>query len=171
MIEAIVSSQSEQVLDAQEVSIFDRIDSLLEGLLLRENQLDHGYATLGLLLTEVSEKELWRGAGFTSFDKYLTSLIDKYHRGRTQIWNYFSSVREMKPYLTEGQMNTMGISKLNVLKRATKQLGFPPNDTVIKAALDPESSVYVRREVGRKARDVHFSAARPSVQPRLPEPG
>lgn len=142
MTEALaVSSQSEQAIQGEISSVFDQINVLIQKLLLAESNLDHGYAKLGLLLTEVSEQELWRGAGYKSFDKYLVELSETYHRGRTQIYAYFSSVREMKPYLTEEQMNIMGISKLNVLKGATKKLGFPPNNDVISVALDPKATV------------------------------
>lgn len=148
----LVSSQGEQIA-AQEVSIFDQIDSLISKLLAAESNLDHGYAKLGLLLIEVSERELWRDAGYKSFDSYIKEICEKYHRGRTQIYAYFSSVREMRPYLTEGQMNEIGISKLNVLKKATKQLGFPPNNEVIQTALDPKTTVSdVRKQIAQEHR-------------------
>jgi hypothetical protein len=134
-------SQSEQPIQGEVVSVFDQINVLIQKLLVAESNLEHGYAKLGLLLTQVSEDELWREAGYKSFDTYLKELSETYHRGRTQLYAYFSSVREMKPYLTEEQMNTMGISKLNVLKGATKKLGFPPNADVIGVALDEKSTV------------------------------
>jgi hypothetical protein len=59
----------------------------------------------------------------------------------------------MRPYLTEGQMNEIGISKLNVLKKATKQLGFPPNNEVIQTALDPKTTVSdVRKQIAQEHR-------------------
>lgn len=150
MSEALqISSQTEPI-QAQPSSIFEQIDSLIQKLLSAEFGIDHGYAKLGLLLTEVSEQELWREAGYKSFDAYLELLSDRYHRGRTQLYHYFSSVREMRPYLTEGQMNEMGISKLSVLKKATKELGFPPNQEVIQTALDPKKTVSdVRKAVAQ----------------------
>jgi len=54
---------------------------------------------------------------------------------------FFTSVREMKPYLTEEQMNDMGITKLSELKKATKKLGFPRNTAVMDVAMDPRSTV------------------------------
>ncbi len=131
----------EEPINTVVVDIFERIDHLIQGLLVRESQLDHGYARLGMLLVEVSEQELWREKGYKSFDSYLLEKCEQFHRGRTQIYSYYSSVREMKPYLSEDQMNTMGISKLNVLKGATKKLGFPPNSDVISVALDPKATV------------------------------
>jgi len=137
----VLHSQSEQIVQGEVVTVFEQINVLIKKLLTAEASLDHGYAKLGMLLTEVSEQELWREAGYGSFDKYLLELSETYHRGRTQLYAYFSSVREMKPYLTEDQMNVMGISKLNVLKGATKKLGFPPNSSVIDVALDPKATV------------------------------
>lgn len=148
MTELAVSSQTELV--AQHTTIFEQIDSLISCLLTKESDLDHGYAKLGLLLVEVSEQELWREAGFKSFDTYLTTVIEKYHKGRTQMYAIFTSVREMRPYLTEGQMNDMGITKLNQLKKATAKLGFPPNNAVMEIALDPKSTVAdVRKAVAQ----------------------
>jgi len=139
-----------KILETEAITIFDQIDDLIQKLLAAEDKLEHGYAKLGLLLTEVSEKELWREAGFPSWSKYMESLQAKYHRGKTQLWRYFSSVREMRPYLKEEQMNQMGISKLDVLKKATQQLGFPPNSEVIKEALDPTKTVSdVRKSVAQ----------------------
>lgn len=134
-------NRESQPIQGQVVDIFEQIELMIQGILTRENQLDHGYAHLGGLLVQVSEQELWREAGFKSFDKYLEQLSEKYHRGRTQLYAYFSSVREMRPYLSETQMNEIGISKLNVLKGATKKLGFPPNNEVIDVALDANSTV------------------------------
>jgi hypothetical protein len=140
-----------QILEARESNIFEEINSLMSGLIRREADLDLGWVRLGVLLNEVSEQEMWREKGYKSFDAYLKEVCDKYHRGRTQTYFYFSSVREMKPYLSETQMNTMGISKLNVLKKATKELGFPPNNEVIQTALDPESTVSdVRKKVAQE---------------------
>lgn len=155
MNEAIqVLSLSEQNLpiQGQVVSIFEQIEMMIQGILTREVALDHGYAHLGGLLVQVSEQELWREAGFKSFDKYLEQLSEKYHRGRTQLYAYFSSVREMRPYLSETQMNEIGISKLNVLKGATKKLGFPPNSEVIEVALDAKSTV---SDVKKKIAQTH----------------
>lgn len=148
MTDALLSPQSELV--AEHTTIFEQIDSLINRLLTKESDLDHGYAKLGLLLVEVSEQELWREAGFKSFDTYLTTVIEKYHKGRTQMYAIFTSVREMRPYLTEGQMNDMGITKLNQLKKATAKLGFPPNNAVMEVALDPKSTVAdVRKAVAQ----------------------
>jgi TusA-related sulfurtransferase len=145
-IEAIIT----QPLEVEVVSIFDQIDSQIKRLLSVESELDHGYAKLGLLLTEVSENEMWRDTQFKSFDDYLSSLSDRFHRGRTMLYHYFSAVREMRPYLSEEQMNKMGISKLSILKKATKELGFPPNNNVIETALDPEKTVSdVRKSVAQ----------------------
>lgn len=124
---------------AVDSSIFEQIESLIQKNLSAERTLDKGYAKLGLLLVEVSDKELWRES-YQSFNTYLEELTDKYHRGRTMLYKYFSAVREMKPYLTEEQMDKMGISKLDTLKRATKELGFPPNNEVLQIALDSETT-------------------------------
>ena len=139
-------------IQGQIVSIFEQIEMMIQGILTREVALDHGYAHLGALLVQVSEQELWREPGFQSFDKYMESLQEKYHRGRTQLYSYFTSVREMRPYLSETQMNEIGISKLNVLKGATKKLGFPPNNEVIEVALDAKSTV---SDVKKKIAQTH----------------
>lgn len=146
MSEEIIKTE---ILQGEIVPVLEQIDTLIQRLLAAESNLDHGYAKLGMLLTDVSEQELWR-EDFQSFDQYLSSLTEKYHRGRTSLYQYFSAVREMRPYLSEEQMNVMGISKLSVLKKATRELGFPPNTAVMETALDPQTTVSdVRKAVAQ----------------------
>lgn len=139
-----------EIIEPEIVSVFEQIDALIRETVASEFRLDKRYAKLGVLLTEVSEKELWRDTEFKSFDEYVNSLAERYHRGRTQLYAIFAAVREMRPYLNEDQMNKMGISKLGVLKKATKELGFPPNADVIETALDPAKTVSdVRKSVAQ----------------------
>lgn len=114
-----------------------KVDKLISELLTAEGLLEHGYAKLGYLLTEVSEHRYWEAAGLESFGEYIKSLSEKYNRGRTQLYHYFSTVKELKPYLTEDQLNEMGIAKANEIRKSVKQTGFPPKEEIISEAVKP----------------------------------
>jgi hypothetical protein len=66
----------------------------------------------------------------------MLSLADKYNKGRTQLYQYVATVRELSPYVTELQMNEMGIAKAMALKVSVKRNGFPPTEEVLAQALD-----------------------------------
>jgi len=123
------------------------VQTLIENLLQAEGLLEHGYAKLGYLLTEVSEHRYWLAAGFESFGEYIKSLSEKYNRGRTQLYHYFSTVKELKPYLKEAQLNEMGIAKANEIRKSVKQTGFPPKDEIIEQALKPEVTTAIVRKL------------------------
>lgn len=115
-----------------------QVDVLITELLTAESQLDNDYVKLGHLLFDVQRHLYWKHVGFTSFGEYMLSLADKYNKGRTQLYQYVATVRELSPYVTEPQMNEMGIAKAMALRVSVKRNGFPPNEEVLQQALDPK---------------------------------
>lgn len=120
--------------------VLHRIDFLVTRLAMAEESLEQGYAKLGYLLTEVSEKGYWRGQ-YESFGKYVLAVGDKFSKGKTQIYNYFSTVRELKDHVSETQLGQMGISKASELRRAVKSSGVGPSQEIISEAVKPEVTV------------------------------
>lgn len=115
-----------------------KVDVLITQLLTAESQLDNDYVKLGHLLYEVQKNLYWKYVGFSSFGEYMLSLADKYNKGRTQLYQYVATVRELSPYIDEKQMNDMGIAKAMALKVSVKRNGFPPTDEILAQALDPK---------------------------------
>lgn len=122
------------------VKVFQQVDILVARLAAAEDNLEHGYAQLGFLLTEISEKSYWRGQ-HESFGQYVAELSEKFNRGRTQLYNYFSTVRELKDHVSETQLTEMGITKASELRRAVKSSGVGPSQEIISAAADPKTTV------------------------------
>ena len=116
----------------------NEVDRLIAALLTAEAQLEIDYAKLGYLLVDVHKNLYWKYIGFGSFGEYIKSLSEKYRKGRTQLYHYFSTVRELSPYVTEEQLNSMGIAKAAELKKSVKRTGFPPSQEVIEQATNAE---------------------------------
>jgi hypothetical protein len=126
--------------NAEGLQVLKQVDNLVEKLAAAESNLEHGYAKLGYLLTEVSDNGYWRGQ-YESFGKYIALLGEKFSKGRTQLYNYFSTVRELKDHVSESQLTEMGITKASELRRAVKNSGVGPSQEIISAAADPAVTV------------------------------
>lgn len=120
--------------------VLTEIDSLLQKLQGAEIGLELGRIKLGMLLNRVKEQDLWKEAGYKNFTAYLEFIEDRYHKGKTSIYAYFSTVRELRPYLSEQQMFQIGISKAKELMHSVKRSGSLAG-TVIEAAVKPETTV------------------------------
>jgi hypothetical protein len=116
------------------------VDDLVSKLAFAEQKLEHGYAQLGFLLTEVSEKNYWRG-GYKSFSEYIAQLGDKFNLGRTSLYSYLGTVRELKEHVSESDLTEMGIGKAQELARAVKTSGAAPSPQIIQEAVKSSVSV------------------------------
>ncbi len=116
------------------------IDELVSKLAFAEQRLEHGYAQLGFLLSEVSEKNYWKG-GYKSFSEYIAQLGDKFSLGRTQLYSYLGTVRELKDYVSEQDLAQIGIGKAQELAKAVKSSGVGPSAEIIKEAVKTSCSV------------------------------
>ena len=118
----------------------DEINNLLAGIVTEEARLENTYARLGNLLVVVSRDELWRPQ-FESWGKFILHLSDTYHMGRTQLYAYFSSAKQLLPYVSEDNLAKMGISKAKEIAKATKNRGATPERAIIEAACKEETTV------------------------------
>lgn len=143
------------------------IDELVSKLAFAEQKLEHGYAQLGFLLSEVSEKNYWRG-GYKSFGEYIAQLGDRFKLGRTQLYSYLGTVRDLKEYVSEKDLTEMGIGKATEVRRALKSSGVGPSAEIIKEAVKSTVSVkdvrkllYETKQVGEQTEgewmDLDFS--------------
>lgn len=130
-----------QKADKQEIlSPLEYIDSQITKLLQAELKIEQGWAQVGLLLSEVSQKELWKHE-YDSFRAYLNALEEK-HVGRkaTQLFAYKAAVESLSPYASPKQLNTMGIAMAQEISKAVKRGVTPPAD-IIEAAQMPTNHV------------------------------
>lgn len=131
---------NEEIIEVQERVKYTagQVDKLIASLLGAEKMLDGGYARLGLLLSEVNEKQYWKELGQESFGQYVKTLSEKYNRGRTQLYAFFSTAKELRPYITEQQLTDMGIAKASEIKKSLKRTSVPPSDEIIAQAVNPK---------------------------------
>ena len=119
-----------------DLDVLDKVDALVQQLAAAEILLEHGYARLGYLLSEVSEQGYWRDE-YQSFGEYIDAVAEKFNRGRTQIYHYFSTVKALRGSVSENDLNTMGITKAKVLADAIKVNGTLP-ENIMADALNSE---------------------------------
>lgn len=115
------------------------VETLVGQLSNAENELEKGYAHLAFLLKEVSEKRYWEGE-HESFGDYLGHLSQTYNLGKSQLYSYLSTARDLNGDVTEAQLNSMGISKALAV-RGQKNATGSISGTVMEAALDPQVTV------------------------------
>lgn len=115
------------------------VEQLSAKLVAAEGQLETGYAKLAFLLKEVSENRYWKGT-YKNFGEFLSNLQEKFQLGKSQLYNYLSTAKEL-PQLGEGDLNTMGISKALVLRNVRATSGHDVPESLVKQALDPEVTV------------------------------
>lgn len=112
------------------------VNNQISELLAAESKIEAGYSRLGALLYEVSVKKYWQALGYRSFGGYMEAISEKHSKSRSQLYNYFSTVREISPYINSDQMSLIGIAKAAKLAKSIKKSGFPPTQETINYALD-----------------------------------
>lgn len=134
-------------------SVLLEIDNLVVTLAAAEEGLESGYARLGFLLTEVSEQKLWDGQ-YESFGSYIAELGTKFKRGRTSLYSYFGTVRDLKDHVPAESLAQIGIGKAQELVRAIKSTGVGPSAEIIKEAVKSTVSVKDVRKLLYDAKQV-----------------
>lgn len=96
--------------------------------------LEHSWMRLGRLLAECQSAEAWRPL-FNSFDEFMLDLKQRFHRGRTQLWQYLTVARHLGPIIEADTLEEIGISKALEIKRGMKKNGGKPiPQEIIEAA-------------------------------------
>lgn len=99
------------------------IDELLGQIVGHELKLAKSYARLGSLLREVKTQQFWITYGYNRFTEYLEVIREKIGRERSQMYGYLSVAESLLPALTEGQLEDIGYSKAQELRRLVQQGG------------------------------------------------
>lgn len=131
-----------------------QVDTLVSQLLAAENILERGYARLGSLLNRIYSEKLWQPLGHETFGHYMTALAQKHTRGRTSLYSYLSAAQNLLPYMTETQLDEIGISKARELKKYVAATGHGPGEEIIQQAIDPKITV-------KDVKKLLFDAAQP----------
>lgn len=126
----------------------EAIYTQLEGLSTAEVTLDHGYARLGGLLAEFKRIEAWRTLGYGSFDQFMSELHTRFNRQRSQVYAYCGVAEKLLPYVSANDLDNMGISKAQEIKRALSGgTGRKVTEEVLAAALNPKVTIKELRAI------------------------
>lgn len=123
-----------------------KIDSEISQILSDEAKLNNSYVKIGILLNEVREKQYWKVLEYKSFGEYLKTLGERYSKGRTQLYHYFSTVRELMYCVSEENLMAMGIAKAAELKKYVKKYNRTPT-TFIDLAIDSKTTTKQLRQI------------------------
>ena len=107
------------------------INGLLEQISSHQLRLSHSYARLGNLLLRAKNEQLWIPLGYARFSSMIEDIGKKIDRRRSQMYAILSVAEVLSPYLSEGDLEMIGIAKSHELRRFVKQSGRRP-DVVIR---------------------------------------
>jgi hypothetical protein len=124
----------------------EEIYNQLEEIMNAEQGLEHGYARFASLIVRFKKTEAWRDLGYRSFDAFMEELKERYHRGRTQLYNYVGVAEKLLPLVSEKTLNEIGISKAIELKRAVSS-GGKITESVIETARNPKTTIKELRAI------------------------
>lgn len=99
------------------------IEELLGQIVGHELKLAKSYARLGAMIREVKTQQYWVTYGYNRFTEYLEVIREKIGRERSQMYGYLSVAESLLPALTEGQLEDIGYSKAQELRRLVQQGG------------------------------------------------
>lgn len=116
------------------------VEQLSAKLAAAEGQLEKGYAKLAFLLKEVSEHRYWKGT-YNTFGEFLEHLQEKFSLGKSQLYNYLSTAKQLQDQVSEEDLNKMGISKALVLRDLHESSGQSIPETVVQQAVDPKVTI------------------------------
>lgn len=99
------------------LSLQDDIENLCGQISSHEIRLARSYARLGSKLRQVETTQAWIVYGYQRFSTFLEDIRKKIGRGRSQIYAILQVAETLLPYLTEEQLEAIGITKAHELRR------------------------------------------------------
>ena len=110
------------------------IDGLLEQISAHELRLAKHFARLSRLVREVKVEQYWIPLGYDRFTSYLEVIRKKIGRERSQMYAVLSVSEVLHLFLTDEELETVGITKAHELKRLVKGEGAGENLKKIKVS-------------------------------------
>ena len=132
----------------------EEINSLLAQINSHELRLARSYARLGSALKEVKVEQYWLAWGYDRFSNYLEYIWETIGKKRSQVYMILSVAEVLLPYVSENQLEEIGISKAYELKRLVAQGGNVQAEITLQSELP---------EIGDEFIQIMDYAARPKV--------
>lgn len=114
------------------------ISTALDLINSHETDLATHYVQMGIKLESVRARQYWILWGHQSFGRYIDTIKEKVHKGRTQIYATISVAEKLLPHVSESDLEKMGISKALELKKLVSKTGCAPSPEILAKALDPK---------------------------------
>lgn len=118
------------------VKLGEDIELLLGQISSHELRLSHSYARLGSLMLRAKNEQLWIPLGYERFSSMIEDIGKKIDRRRSQMYAILSVAEVLSPYLSEEEMELIGISKSHELRRFVKQSGQRPDVVIQNLVID-----------------------------------
>ena len=112
------------------------IESTVTRIFQHELGLLSGRAQLGSQLLEVRAKQFHKLWGFETFGAYIAHVETKTKLGRSQIYNYIGVAEKLSPFVTDVQLQEMGIAKASELKKVVAATAAAPSKELVAKACD-----------------------------------
>lgn len=138
---AIIEPELDYFTEEEATSLKVEIDSLLDSIHGQEKSLATNYVHLGKKMLRVQQGQYWREWGYPSVAAYYQSVGARIGRQRAQMYNYVSVAEKLLPYVSEQDLEAMGISRAQELARFVKQTGRIVTPHLLEAALDPNKNI------------------------------
>lgn len=134
------SFTDEQKQEAQELQT--KIEDITQTILEEKQSLDRNFVKLSQYINEVRQKKYWLLGNFKSFGDYLESIEKRFNVGKSQLYVYMSTTRNLLPSMGEEELVDIGITKAKVLSKYVEQSGQQTiPDDILAAAKDPNTTV------------------------------
>lgn len=126
----------EEIQVAQQLQ--QQIDSVASEISSGEQTISSRWVKLGSLVYQVRQKKYWSAYGHHSFGSYVVTLEPKIRRKRSQIYLCVGVIETLGSQVSEEDLETMGISKANELKKYVKESGKIIPSELLQLALSSE---------------------------------
>lgn len=125
----------------QASALKEEVEFLLSQISGHEKTLSGSYVRLGRLMNRVQNGKHWIPWGFVSFGSYVDSVTDRLGRERSSIYEFCAVSEKLLPQISEGDLETMGISRASLLKKFVVNTSRQVTPELLSAALDPTVKV------------------------------
>lgn len=118
-----------------------KIEDITKIILHEKKSLDSNFVVLSTFINTVRQKKYWLLGDFRTFGDYLESVEKKFQVGKSQLYVYMTTTRNLLPSMAEEDIVDIGISKAKVLSKYVEQSGQTVPDDLLAAAKDQTQTV------------------------------
>ena len=133
------SFSEEEKLEAQD--LFFSIENVTQIIIDQKQSIDRNFVTLSQHINRVREKKYWLLGKHKSFGDYIKDIEARFNVGKSQLYVYMTTTRNLLPSVGEEELVDIGITKAKVLSKYVEQSGqqtIPPD--ILASAKNPATT-------------------------------